>query len=56
MSSSSSSSPPPKNLLAQIKGLGTQIIADTADYQQLEALSDVREVTTNPSIIWQVGR
>jgi hypothetical protein len=29
------------------------VIADTADFAQLESLPPVLEVTTNPTIIWQ---
>lgn len=46
---------PPSNLLAQIRR-HSLVIADTADYKQLEYLPDVREVTTNPSIVWQAAQ
>jgi transaldolase len=45
----------PRNLYQQIVP-HSQIIADTADYLQLDSLPPVDEVTTNPTIIWQVGR
>lgn len=33
-----------------------QVIVDTADYLQLEALPLVTEATTNPSIVWQAAQ
>ena len=59
MSSSSSAAAeggkPPANLLAQIRR-HSQVIVDTADYEQVPALSDVQEATTNPSIVWQAAQ
>lgn len=55
MMAAASSSKPPANLLAQIRR-HSQVIVDTADYQQLEALPLVTEATTNPSIVWAAAQ
>jgi hypothetical protein len=47
----------PRNLLEQVTQ-HSQVIADTADYEALQALpsSCLREVTTNPSILWDAAQ